>query len=163
MRRALFALALLGTALVACAGTQRPEGIVERWLISLNQGSAGRPGVYATDDVSQIVLPDWQARDPGELDVIRVGRGGPGEAGTQQVPFGVVYRDGSARRFLATLVRGRVVALPKTHVGPIEPAVERARATAWLAAIGVAVLLVLLTIGLMRLAPEPSAQTGSST
>ena len=72
----LAALMLLAAlALPACGGTDRPEGVVERWLVSLNQGASRRRGLYARDRLSQEVLPGWQSCDPGALDKIEVGRG----------------------------------------------------------------------------------------
>jgi hypothetical protein len=156
---ALIAMAL---ALAACSSVERPEGIVERWLVSLNQGAAGRPDTYATPEVSEIVLPGWRDREPGAMDLIRVGRGVPGEGGSVQVPFRIVREDGTSERFLASLVGGRVVALPRTTVGPIAPSIGHAPLAAWLAAIGIALVLALLTAALMRLVPEPAGQAGSS-
>jgi hypothetical protein len=74
----LVAFAALALALLpACSsGTDRPEGVVERWLISLNQGTAGEPQRFAPDRLSQGLLPGWQDCDPGALDVIEVGRAG---------------------------------------------------------------------------------------
>lgn len=160
MRRAALLVVLLAAALPACAATERPEGIVERWLISLNQGAAGDPGTYADDEVSNLVVPDWDELEPGALDLIEVGRGGTGEGGSFQVPFRVVYQDGREEAFLATLVGGRVVALPRTTVGPIERPTPDLALGAWLAALGAAALLILATAGLMRLVPEGRA--GSS-
>jgi hypothetical protein len=43
VRHRFWALAFVVLVLPACASTERPEGLVERWLVSLNQGAAGRP------------------------------------------------------------------------------------------------------------------------
>jgi hypothetical protein len=87
------ALALL--AMPGCAAQDRPEGVVERWLISLNQGAAGDPDRFAPDDVSQQVLPGWEECEPNALDVIEVGGGrverGPGGVQTAGVPYRVEY------------------------------------------------------------------------
>ena len=56
VRRAL-ACVLLALAFTACTQAARPEGVVENWLRSLNQGAAGRPDRYAPDEVSQRVVP----------------------------------------------------------------------------------------------------------
>lgn len=173
MRRALvFLLALV--ALSACATSERPEGIVERWLISLNQGTAGDPGAYAADELSQTVLPDWDALEPGQLDVIEVGRARKLPDGTVLVPFQVHSLDdgvvGVARAFAVVEREAgslRVVRfLPPPDTGPgADPdfaiaAGTSASAPAWFAAVALAGLLIVVTIGLMRLAPEPRPQTG---
>ena len=73
MRRALLVAVVALVALTsACSSEQRPEGITERWLLSLNQGAAGRPDRYAPDEVSEQVVPGWHDLDPGFLDVITV-------------------------------------------------------------------------------------------
>jgi hypothetical protein len=99
-RRLAVGAVLLLALLPACGGTDRPEGVVERWLISLNQGVAGRPGRYAPSEISNQILPGWQGCDPGALDLTEVGRGvrvansGPGPANpgsTEAVPYRVVF------------------------------------------------------------------------
>ena len=73
MRRALLVAVVALVALTsACSSEQRPEGITERWLLSLNQGAAGQPDRYAPDEVSEQVVPGWHDLDPGFLDVITV-------------------------------------------------------------------------------------------
>ncbi|HEV8419846.1 MAG TPA: hypothetical protein VGR13_00680, partial [Actinomycetota bacterium] len=101
MKRALLLLAVATLLLPACGGTDRPEGVVERWLVSLNQGKAGEPDRFAPDELSQRILPHWQSRDPGELDVIEVGGGKPATSGPRLppgrrylVPFRVERLDG---------------------------------------------------------------------
>lgn len=99
MRRHVIAAAVLAlVSLQACGRTDRPEGVVERWLVSLNQGSAGRPETYAPDALSERILPRWSSRDPGDLDVIEVGKG------TEQRQVA----DGGDRSFLAAYVPYRV-------------------------------------------------------
>ena len=61
MRRLFAVSALAAVLLAACGGTDRPEGVVERWLDSLNQGKAGQPYKYAAPDVTQKVLPNWRS------------------------------------------------------------------------------------------------------
>jgi len=65
VRRRFWALAFVVLVLPACASTERPEGLVERWLVSLNQGAAGRPEEYAADDLSEQILPSFRTADPG--------------------------------------------------------------------------------------------------
>jgi hypothetical protein len=96
MRRLAGAAVLVTGLLAACGHTDRPEGVVERWLVSLNQGSAGRPNQFADRAVSEQILPGWQACDPGALDVIEVGIGGmfPVQEGQAALaPYRVRYAD----------------------------------------------------------------------
>lgn len=98
MRRALLVAVVTLVALTsACSSEERPEGITERWLLSLNQGAAGRPDRYAPDEVSQQVVAGWHDLDPGYLDVITVEpqeffRRGPVPGAF--VPFHLVTKDG---------------------------------------------------------------------
>jgi hypothetical protein len=173
VRRAWPALIIVALLAPSCAGTERPEGVVERWLVSLNQGAAGRPGRYAPESVSASVVPGWHELDPGELDVIAVGDARPGPGGTSLVPIQVEHVDGTVARTFAVVDRRqgslRIVRLePPPDTGPgLDPGFARASSSAvpafaWFTALGVATLLILLTVGLMRLAPEPRPQTGSS-
>jgi hypothetical protein len=90
------ALALLG----GCGSSARPEGVVERWLLSLNRGSAGAPERYGGDPAVQAadtVLPDRRTRDPGSLDRVEVGAAVVTEtAGSLEasVPFRIETTDG---------------------------------------------------------------------
>jgi hypothetical protein len=166
---------MLALAAPACSATERPEGIVERWLISLNQGAAGDPERYAPDRISNLVVPGWAELEPGELDLIEVGRGGPrslnlSEAERYVVPFLIERLDGRRRRGTAILAPEggwHVEAIALGTFGlplPSEggPGLDGETGVAWIGAIGLAALLILATAGLMRLAPEPRAQTGSS-
>jgi hypothetical protein len=102
VRRLLLGFAFVALMLPACATADRPEGIVERWLLSLNHGAAGEPERYAPDDLSEQVLPNWDGLEPGELDVIEVSRGAIVSslfAGDRYVvPFRVVTIDGEEFR-----------------------------------------------------------------
>jgi hypothetical protein len=100
VKRLAAAAVMVVALLPACGGTDRPEGVVERWLISLSQGAAGRPGRYAPESVSQQILPGWSECDPGALDVTEVGKGvsirvsspEPGNPEPAElVPYRVVY------------------------------------------------------------------------
>jgi hypothetical protein len=176
MRRVLVALALLAIGAGACATTDRPEGVVERWLISLNQGAAGDPGRYATEQVSDLVLPGWRELEPGELDVIEVGRGRPEtflltEDERYVVPFVIDHvgpgrlranailsdEDGAWRVEAVAAGAGWDLRLPSEG----GPGLDRAAGLAWAVAAGIAVVLIVLSAGLMRLA-RPGARTGSS-
>lgn len=163
MRRVSLALVLLGLLLPACASTERPEGIVERWLLSLNQGAAGEPERYATDALSDAVLHDWAELEPGQLDEIDVGDATALGDGSFSVPFRVVNLDGAVATAFAILeptptglriVRARSPDLgPGLHEDFAVRSAEPMPAAAWVAAAGVAALLIALTAGLMALVP----------
>ena len=173
-RRVALAIAFLALSSVcaACGHTDRPEGVVERWLISLNQGKAGQPGLYAPDAVSQRIVPNWRTEDPGQLDVIEVGEGRPFShlcnprisqaacraIGDYEVPFRTVRTDGPSRGGLAFLVDGSSPwRITRLELGVLELRVPsqgghrigNAGVGVWLGALGVAFLLVLLSAGLM--------------
>ena len=101
--------------LAACATAQRPAGIVERWLLSLNQGSAGRPGVYAPTEVSDQVLPGWRRLDPGQLDEIEVGKSVPVQDGSIG-PFRIITIDGDEDRNISIVWDGRITGLTTSDV-----------------------------------------------
>jgi hypothetical protein len=176
-RLALGAVLLLAL-LPACGGTDRPEGVVERWLISLNQGAAGRPGRFAAAGFSERILPGWRGRDPGDLAVIEVGKGklihrpygidGKGQTAPEftVVPFRVERASGRQldREAVVAEVRGtlRVVAMGTREPDLLVPSqggerVGGATAGQWLTGIGIGVALALVVVGLMRLAPKPAA------
>jgi hypothetical protein len=156
VRRLLIASALATLALSTCAGQERPEGIVERWLLALNQGAAGEPGRYAPNAASEEVLPGWEHLDPGELDVVEVARAGTARAdpcaeGTSFVPFRVVRLDGSQLRSAACVAGARVTQLTDRvgstdHLFPSEggPPIRDESAGVWGIAIGVGVVIVLV-------------------
>ena len=48
----------------SCAAQEHPEGIVERWLLALNQGSAGEPLRYADADVTDALVPECRSAAP---------------------------------------------------------------------------------------------------
>jgi len=170
-RRAALLLLTAITLLVspACGHTDRPEGVVERWLISLNQGRAGRPDRYAADALNQRILPDWASRDPGDLDLIEVGKGKavvvPGASASPPreyfaVPFRVERLHGPTSSQIAILLkRGvdwNVVTLRPSSTFPDlrvpsegGQRVGGASAVLWLAALGVAFVLVVVSMALM--------------
>jgi hypothetical protein len=163
VRRVVIAAVLTTLAFSACASQERPEGIVERWLLALNQGAAGEPERYAPSAASEEVLPGWEHLDPGELDVVEVARGGTPRddtcaEGTWFVPFRVVRLDGSQLRSVACVAGVRVTQLTERIVStdptfPSEggPPIQDERAGVWGIAIGVGVALVIVGEGLMRL------------
>jgi hypothetical protein len=168
MKRALLLLSLAALLLPACGGTDRPQGVVERWLISLNQGKAGQPEKYAPDALSQRILPNWRTRDPGDLDVIEVGKGRTTPTSRAfQVPhspsFLVPYRikrlDGPTDSGVAGLLRMAKGGWMVSALFPPSPSLRvpseggdslgGASPVVWVAALTVALLLVLGSIALM--------------
>ena len=164
---AALALTLLG--LTACGGTDRPEGVVERWLISLNQGAAGEPGKYASPELSSRILPHWETRDPGDLDVIEVGHGRPASRegivlGDYDVPFKVgrisgvkiegvaklLHREGEWR-ILEIDINPSTLRVPSDGGDPI----AGASGAAWLVALAISAVLMLLVALAMRFTPDP--------
>jgi hypothetical protein len=172
---------LAALLLAGCGNTDRPEGAVERWLTSLNQGAAGRPGRYAGPAESNEVLPGWRGCEPGALDTIDVGRatttGGQGVA-FAVVPFQVEYAtdaadlcNGAPRRsgsFSGTVSvtksgRGpfgdewRISHLQRVaHPAPLEPATPHVSVGVWLAGLLVGLVLCGLVALLMRAMPRPA-------
>jgi hypothetical protein len=168
MRRAFLLFTLAALLLPACGGTDRPEGVVERWLISLNQGKAGRPEKYVPDALSQRILPNWHQRDPGDLDVIEVGKGEgflstgrppPDGEPSYLVPYRVKRLDGKEIRGTAYLHRIRAQLWHVTRLLPADPLLRvpseggqrigGASSRFWLAGAAIAALLILLSVLLM--------------
>ena len=102
MIRRSFAV-LVALSIVACSASERPEGIVERWLTSMNQGEAGAPDRYANDDVTAQVAPTWDMNDPGWIDEIVVGGAEEGAGGASLVPFRLVPLEGHPISGVATV------------------------------------------------------------
>jgi len=169
VRRLAAILALAAALLPACAQGERPEGIVERWLVALNQGSAGRPERYASDELSEGVLPGWDELEPGQLDVIEVGSAArdTNDLGAT-VGFRVERLDGTVVERTARVER--LDGSPRWRIEGLEPpgaapplpsrggpAIGAAGLAWWLGAIGLALGLVLAafaTMGLARRAPD---------
>ena len=174
MRRNLrVTLAIVLGAILAgsCAAqAQRPEGIVERWLVSLNQGAAGRPDLYAPDEVSEQVLPGWRSLEPGELDEIEIGadRGARMcEEHCADVPFRITDLDGEVTEGIAHVesVSGtdwRVASVDLGRAGLAADggawATTGASVTAWYLAIAAAVVLALVAVTGVRLIHPPERE-----
>lgn len=182
MRRLVVVSAVALAVLPACATQDRPEGVVERWLISLNQGPAGEPERFASNDVSELVLPRFDACEPEALDVIEVGSGrirrldsGVEEA---EVPYRLEYAsdrgelcqspadpsaplEGTARlgrfRGSGTWRVEELVPLDPTLRVPSRGGghIGSAGAMDWIVGIAVGVALVGLVMLLMAAQPEP--------
>ena len=162
MKRVAIA-ALMVLALAGCASSpQRPEGVVERWLLALNQGSAGRAGRYADASTSRQILPNYSRADPGELDVIEVGTARHVECSIE-VPFRVVTVAGDERSGYAV-----IQACPTTPITPIAGvrlesvaqemfpsegvhAFGSSGTVAWAMAAGIGFVILLVGEGAMRL------------
>jgi hypothetical protein len=167
VRRALLvAVVVLAALTSACSSEQRPEGITERWLLSLNQGAAGRPDRYAPDEISEQVVPGWHELDPGFLDVITVEpqefvrrAGFPGAF----VPFHLVTKDGDEIDATAHLLQtgdswritdvggGTATAEGGTPCGAGLPG--------WPIALGGGVLLSLAALGLLTIVRRRATRT----
>lgn len=170
MRRAPIAAVLLVLILSACGSRERPEGIVERWLLALNQGTAGEPGKYADGSTSEEILPDWEELEPGQLDLIEVGAAIPvedapprGHIAEVHVPFRVVTVDGSETRGRAVLRRSVRSGVPIGSVDlraippgifPSEngPSIIEKTPAAWLVSVLIGAVLAALSWAPMRLA-----------
>ena len=160
MNRALVVAVVALVALTsACSSQERPEGITERWLLSLNQGAAGQPYRYAPDDVSEQVVPGWHDLEPGYLDVIAVEsqqlRRGPVPGAF--VPFNLVTKDGDRIEGVAHLLpNGDSWRIADLDVGAGIAPTEGgspfgAGLPGWPIAIGVGVLLALAALGLLTI------------
>jgi hypothetical protein len=160
VRRALIVAVVALVALTsACSSEQRPEGITERWLLSLNQGAAGQPDRYAPDEVSEQVVPGWHELDPGFLDVITIEpalfiRGAiPGTF----VPFHLVTKDGKDIDGTARLQQiGDSLRITQVSVGggttPTEGGTPfGAGLPGWPIALAVGALLALAALGLLTI------------
>jgi len=155
--------------------------VVERWLISLNQGKAGAPQKYAPARVSNQVLPGWQSCDPGGLDVIEVGAHANGTEGFPAqviVPYRLKYASDlhsmCARATNPTApLRGTAVVLRVNGGWRIEGVrpplpgllvpsqggqrIGNASAATWGVAVGISAALMLLVALVMALTPKPVA------
>jgi len=170
MRRFAAVVLLAGALLPACARADRPEGIVERWLVALNQGSAGRPERYAGDDLSRAVLPNWDEVEPGELDVIEVGSAAVDANGLgANVRFRVERLDGTVVERTARVERldgstaWRIERLEPGANAPAlpsegGPAIGAASLGWWIAAAGIGLGFVLASGALMALVRRRPAE-----
>ena len=181
MRRALALATLALLPLAACHGTDRPEGVVERWLISLNQGKAGQPEKYAVARVTNEVLPNWRQCDTGSLDVIEVGAHATGTEGYPAqvlVPYRIKYVSDLSSCHASTQprapLRGAAVVLRRHgdwRIVGVErsanlsylrvpsqggKAIGSAPLASWLLALAASVGLMLLVALLIHLTPKPA-------
>jgi len=169
-------LAIVALVLGAgCASSnERPEGVVEQWLLSLNQGAAGDPGRHggsAAERAAAEVLPDWRTSDPGSLDRIQVGGDvveGQAFGEPDDVPFRIETTDGHEISGIVHVARcgeGAGWCVNGASSGGVEispgwtwPA--GAGSTAWAWAGLTAVVLTVLAVGLVlgvRRSTRPTA------
>jgi len=102
VKRTVLLALLLVVALSSCGDRSRLEGVVERWLLALNQGAAGRAGRYADPPTSRLILPGYAKADPGRLDAVEVGAAQKKDC-SWEVPFRVVRIDGQEIRGFAII------------------------------------------------------------
>lgn len=93
MRKWFALLALAAVAASCSTSDQRPEGIVERWIVSMNQGVAGEPWRWADDDATARVSPTWDTNEPGSIDSFSLGSA-RAEGDGFVVPFTLERTDG---------------------------------------------------------------------
>ena len=160
MKRAIV-LACVGlVALAGCSQPPRPEGVVQRWLVSLNQGSAGRPERWADAGVTSTVAPWWPA-EPDHIDEMDVGAANGGA-----VPFRIETTDGTVTSGVATVGTratsdGSEPYVASVSLGdvPVEaPEVGGLSAAELGAAAGVGIALVLAAVGVLTLVRRSAAR-----
>jgi hypothetical protein len=153
------------------ATTTSSEGVVDRWLLALNQGSAAKPGRHAPESLSQTILPDWSRAEPGHFDVIEVqpaavrscadavaGDSCEPRGRMASVPFNLETTEGAVFSFEVTLVEHEgtwnAIALepndhPMTLRVPGWP--STIESSSWLVAIAVGFAVAAAATALMRL------------
>jgi hypothetical protein len=162
VRRATLIALMVVLSLPACGQRSRPEGLVERWLLALNQGAAGRAGRFAGPATSRLILPGYANADPGRLDVIEVGAAERIHCAFE-VPFRVVDVDAHETRMFAVIDRCPSASL--TPIAGVErrqvplgvfpseggPSFGTDRAVVWAIAVALGLGILFLGDGLMRL------------
>jgi hypothetical protein len=113
VKRAALVAGLVTVVLVACAQAPRPEGVVQRWLVSLNQGSAGRPERWADADATATAAPWWPA-EPDHIDAMDVGAASGGD-----VPFRIETIDGVVTTGVATVGSRDTEGGPEPYVAAV--------------------------------------------
>lgn len=149
-------------ALGACTTVDRPEGVVERWLTSINQGPTGEPERYAEEALSEEILPS--PREAGGLDVIEVGKGAE-EGGRARIPYRVARVSGEAMHGVAELERSASGEWMIVRLSPEDPTllvptgggerIGRATPVVWVGSVAGGLLLVVMVFLTMRLVGTP--------
>lgn len=172
MRRTLLLVLLLILTLPSCDDRSRPEGIVERWLLALNQGAAGRAGRYADPPTSRLILPGYAKADPGRLDVVEVGMAERKDC-SWDVPFRVIRLDGQTIRGFAIIrscPTALIVPVSSVDLRPVPegvfpseggPSVETERPGLWAIAVAIGLALLVVAEVLMRLVRRGAAVISS--
>jgi hypothetical protein len=158
--RQLAVLPVLLLSLVACSQQERPEGVVERWLVSLNQGPAGEPGLWAEERATREVTSWFDNSEPGQLDSIVIGQVFNVTDGGRLVQFSITTIDGETRSGEALLVHRsgeegstRII----TAANPTDAAVTssgwsgNASTGSWLLALLLGAALAAAAVGLVML------------
>jgi hypothetical protein len=168
MRRGPALAGIVLALLASCASSERPEGVVERWLLSLNQGAAGAPDRYGGDPATiaaTSVLPDWRSRDPGSLDRVEVGNAvvrGPAGSEEAAVPFRIETIDGEVVSGTADVAEcdgdpatgGNAWCVREARVGGSGPMAGStwsagAQGSDWVRAVAAALVLCAIAVGLV--------------
>lgn len=162
--------------LAGCSTAERPEGVVERWLLAVNRGPAGQPLRYAERDVTGAIRRTTGVEGADAFDEIEVGRTrpcgyrGPGEC-IASVPFRLVTVDGDEFRLDALVgssgaleggTRSRVFAITGPDRSARFPSegggsIGAASASAWFLALVVGLGLGLAAELLLRIVRRSSA------
>jgi len=162
VRRVLLVTLIALMATPGCGDRIRPEGLVERWLLALDQGAAGNAGRYAEAPTSRKILPGYTNAEPGQLDVVEVGDAIRTEC-SWEVPFRVVRTDErelSGFAIIPTCATAPIRPILDVEFGvvpegsfPSEGATSFGsdRALVWVVAIGIGLGLVIVGEALMRL------------
>jgi hypothetical protein len=169
MKRWLLAGAVIAAIATGCSGgAEHPEGIVERWIVSMNQGRAGAPSRWAEDRATATVSPTWHTDDPGSIDAFSIGIA-EAEDDAFVVPFTLERLDGTvtsgdvvvARRGPGDAPGGLEVKEVRLGApsGPTGHWMESTTPGAWLLAIAVAVILTIFTVALVRLVERSTRLT----
>jgi hypothetical protein len=163
MRRLSIVLAV--ALLVACASSERPEGIVERWIVSMNQGIAGEPWRWAFDGATVATSPTWDTDEPGSIDSFSLGSA-RAEGDRFVVPFSIERLDGTVISGDA-IMGNRSLADGTSRLGVIEVHLgapegetgrwqEGAPGSAWPIAAGLGILVAVLSAAGVRLVRDRS-------
>ena len=154
MRRLIGLAGVAMILLAACGGTDRPEGAVENWLIALNQGKSA-PGneqirIHDSGVSKAEALVPYRIEYASDLSSCETTE----HATAPKEGTAVVRRAEGGWRVTSLQTRSTTGALLVPSEGG--EAIGTAPASAWLAALGISVLLMVLVALLIGLTPEPA-------